>query len=681
MKKLFSLLFVALLAMSAWADTVVTVDFNDQGWDSNTLVTELTVDGVTLTFDVGTNPNSTKPTYFSNTSGGALRIYGGNTMTVAADQNLKKIDFTFASGEGSNDILSNVGNYNKAGKQWTIGSSDPSTSVVFTIDGTSGHRRIQELVITMEDAEPVTELVAPTFNPDGGEFTGSLEVTLTCPTENASIFWFYGTEEDQGVHNYYNGPIYLTETSTLTAYSTKGEEMSEYVTVTFTKVEQTVEAPVFTPAAGGFNDRIDVTLTCATPNAVIYYSLDNELWSQYVDPIPVTDDITIWAKAMVGDVVSEVVSATYTKNPSTTVEISFDASVDTGNSTGVREAYTVVKDPVTMYVSDGLVSTDHYRIYSGAEFNFTSAGAPIIKIELSSGENSNTPSNLSLPEGQSGTYTTIAHEGTWEGSAQEVSFKVNAQVRCYTIIVTLAGESGESTIDLLSEANALEDDAEFTFGGDAVVTVCWKGSVYLRDESGYGQIADFDGTFENGDVLSQGWNATKTSDNGWVKYIDATGVSASGETNAALAAAQKLTGALEQSMLNAYVYAENVHKGFMPIRTFTLNGQTITLTGTGDQPATGEYNIYGVIWKVGNELQLEPVKWVKYVAPPTFLRGDVDANKEVNISDVILLINYLSGLDVEIDELAADCSLDEQINITDAIMLINYLSNGTWPDE
>ena len=32
MKKLFSLLFVALLAVSAWADTVVTVDFNAQGW-------------------------------------------------------------------------------------------------------------------------------------------------------------------------------------------------------------------------------------------------------------------------------------------------------------------------------------------------------------------------------------------------------------------------------------------------------------------------------------------------------------------------------------------------------------------------------------------------------------------------------------------------------------------------
>ena len=279
------------------------------------------------------------------------------------------------------------------------------------------------------------------FHPDGGDFTGSLEVTLTCATQNAQIFWFYGTEEDQGTHNYYNGPIYVTETTTLTAYSTKGTEISDYVTVTFNKVEQTVEAPVFTPASCNFTDRLDVTLACTTQGATIYYSLDQELWSQYVDPIPVTDDITIWAKAKVGDVESEVVSATYTKLTNTT-EVIFDASTDQGDGSTIRHSYTVVKDGVTMYVGDGTVYSDHYRIYGpndSSAFVFTSAGAPIVKIELSSGTASQTPSNLSLAEGQSGTYTTSGHEGTWEGNAQEVSFKVNAQVCCYTIVVTLAG--------------------------------------------------------------------------------------------------------------------------------------------------------------------------------------------------------------------------------------------------
>ena len=96
-----------------------------------------------------------------------------------------------------------------------------------------------------------------------------------------------------------------------------------------------------------------------------------------------------------------------------------------------------------MYVGDGTVYSDHYRVYGPSDssaFVFTSTGAPIIKIELSSGTASQTPSNLSLLDSENGTYTTSGKNGTWEGSAQQVAFKVNAQVRLYTVIVTLAGE-------------------------------------------------------------------------------------------------------------------------------------------------------------------------------------------------------------------------------------------------
>ena len=233
-------------------------------------------------------------------------------------------------------------------------------------------------------------------------------------------------------------------------------------------------------------------------------------------------------------------------------------------------------------------------------------------------------------------------------------------------------------ITKLSEANALEDGESFTFNGDAVVTVCWKGSVYVRDESGYGQIANYDGTFENGQVLSQGWNATKTSVDGWVKFIDAADLSASGETNAELAAAQKLT-SVDESMLNAYVYVEKVYKSFLPIRAITLaDGTTISLTGTGNQPATGNYNIYGIIWKSGDALVFEPVAWETYVEPPTFLRGDVNKDTEVNIADVTALIDMLLSNAEMIPE--ADCNQDTEMNIADVTALIDYLLNGAWPN-
>jgi len=239
---------------------------------------------------------------------------------------------------------------------------------------------------------------------------------------------------------------------------------------------------------------------------------------------------------------------------------------------------------------------------------------------------------------------------------------------------TYDGEEPQGNVaTTLAQANAMEDNTEFTFNGDAVVTVCWNGSVYLRDESGYGQIVDA-ATFENGQVLSQGWNATKTSENGWVKYTDATGLSASGETNAELAAAQVLTAFPDESMLNAYVVAENVTKSFLPIRTITLpDGNKISLTGNGNQPATGNYNIYGLIWKSGETLVFEPVAWEMV---PEWQLGDVNHDRAVNVADVTDLIKYIltSGAEPEVFYPAqANVDGEGQINVADVTALIQKI--------
>ena len=64
---------------------------------------------------------------------------------------------------------------------------------------------------------------------------------------------------------------------------------------------------------------------------------------------------------------------------------------------------------------------------------------------------------------------------------------------------------------------------------------------------------------------------------------------------------------------------------------------------------------------------------------PTFTRGDVNGDGNVNITDAIKLINYLAnGNSDGINLNAADCNEDSSINITDAIVLINFLQNGTW---
>ena len=436
MKKLFSLLFVALLAMSAWADTTVTfIPGTTTG--NNTAANaadEMTLDGVTIS---GNKAALAASTY---------RFAAGSKATVSSTVgNIKKVEFTcegsYSQSYGPDQFYGD-GYTCQSGSRVGTWTGDAAS---FSLN-TASQVRCTKIVVTIAE-ETVDELVAPEFHPNGGEFTGSLAVTLTCATENADIFYFEGDPDgDWAGFEHYDGEFYVTETKTYTAYSSKGGEISDYVTVTFTKVQPTVEAPVFTPAAGTFVDCIEVTLACATPGATIYYSLDNELWSQYIDPIPVTDDITIWAKAKVGDVESEVVSASYIKVIDT-VDVTFDGAVDKGDGDNTRHHFTVVKDPVTMYVGDGLVhDSGHYRIYGpndSSAFVFTSAGAPIIKIEFN-GMSGYTASNLSLAEGNDGTWTTGGNDGTWEGYANEVAFNVNKQCRFETIIVTVA--AGEAPL-------------------------------------------------------------------------------------------------------------------------------------------------------------------------------------------------------------------------------------------
>ena len=79
--------------------------------------------------------------------------------------------------------------------------------------------------------------------------------------------------------------------------------------------------------------------------------------------------------------------------------------------------------------------------------------------------------------------------------------------------------------------------------------------------------------------------------------------------------------------------------------------------------------------------------WRKFVNisetdfPAEFIRGDVNGDGKVSITDVSTLINYLlsgNGAAVNLD--AADVNEDGKVAITDVTALINYLLSGSWPE-
>ncbi len=88
----------------------------------------------------------------------------------------------------------------------------------------------------------------------------------------------------------------------------------------------TVATPTFTPASGTYTEAQNVTISCETENATIYYTTDgstpDNTSTEYTGAISVAETTTIKAIAYVGESASNVASATYTiLTPMTIAEV------------------------------------------------------------------------------------------------------------------------------------------------------------------------------------------------------------------------------------------------------------------------------------------------------------------------------------------------------------------------
>ena len=120
------------------------ITFSEKGYENQQAIDSVAGGDFTISFDKGTNSNA--PKYY--TTGAAIRVYGGNTFTFTGlEKVLVKIELVFSSGEGSNAITTDKETYENG--TWT----GLTSSVKFTVGGTSGHRRLAGVKVTTENAE------------------------------------------------------------------------------------------------------------------------------------------------------------------------------------------------------------------------------------------------------------------------------------------------------------------------------------------------------------------------------------------------------------------------------------------------------------------------------------------------------------------------------------------------
>ena len=553
--------------------------------------------------------------------------------------------------------------------------------------------------------------------------------------------------------------------------STKGYYIKS-ITIEYEGPDQppvvTVAAPTL-PATQNFNDSFTVTITNNEEGATLSYSTDGLTWQNYNAPFTITETTTVYAKAVKGEIESEVVSAKYTKNaaaPEGAIAFNgndFDAVTDS--------EWTISKDGVTIHCSKGSITSTDFRLFKSSTTTF-SADKAIEKIVFICAANGTTkwgPGCFAAQEGY--TYEADGPNGTWEGSANSVSFVAESnqvrpnQILVYlgeapaievaaptfdpegqnfdeSITVTINAEEGanikystdekvtwndyttplnitetttvyakavkgekESTvvsatytknepvdvIMTLAAANALDDDTDFTFGGDAVVTAQKGQYLWLRDATGYGLIfGNINGannvTFTSGTVLNPGWTAKTDIYNGLMEYKNAANVSASDTTNPELAAIQTIT-ELDTTMVNAYVQV-------LHVKSFTVNGKDVTATmidGTtmvmrntfseSIPTEEGDYTVEGAV-STFNGLQLiiisvkgyVPEEHNVYSIPEAIAVGPNDTFTMYD--DIVVTFNHASSKRMWIRDTQGNSGLIYGVENTNDIVNGTVLSDG-----
>lgn len=263
MKKFYFLFLFALIASISnlyAVEKTVTFDFStDPGVVSGIKNGEITVSFKT--------PGNTPA--WNKSNGGEIRAYAKNTITVSSAKKIKAIKFTFNKSDGSNKITSTPTGFTSP--TWT----GESESVVFSIGGTKGHRKVKTIEVTYEEGAE-TKCATPTFTPAAGYLKLGNAITFTSATADAEIYYQYS----------YNG----------------GEYNSFVKGTSFTPDKEGTYKIIAKATKTGLEDGISGEQTYEVGNLVFYESFDKNdgtggndgRWNGSIAASDIQYDVTGW---------------------------------------------------------------------------------------------------------------------------------------------------------------------------------------------------------------------------------------------------------------------------------------------------------------------------------------------------------------------------------------------------
>lgn len=148
----------------------------------------------------------------------------------------------------------------------------------------------------------ILKVLPPAFIPVPGSYGAPLDVTITCPTPDVSIYYTTDGETPTNQSTLYTEPVTLMSFTVIRAKAYKTDWSSSDVAQGSYNVSQTqtVEIPILTPSSGTYSVPQGVVITCFTSGATIRYTTDGseptEASDEYTAPVVVSENMTIKAK-------------------------------------------------------------------------------------------------------------------------------------------------------------------------------------------------------------------------------------------------------------------------------------------------------------------------------------------------------------------------------------------------
>ncbi|GHU40033.1 hypothetical protein FACS1894190_06420 [Spirochaetia bacterium] len=268
---------------------------------------------------------------------------------------------------------------------YVIGGNSTETNITYSRGTQSGSAWTYPITITVDPSETATSLTVraaygaqttdatltltggpkaatPTASPAAGPVTVGTEVTLSCTTEGAEIWYTTdGSTPSTSSTLYDDSPVSITVATTIKAIAVKDDMAdSDVMTAAYTIAQ--VATPAANPAAGGYTSNQNVALSCATTGAAIYYTTDDSTPDTSSTPydgslIPITTTTTINAIAVKDDMAdSDVITAQYVIHPNTWTFVnnsSYTVSI-LGSDLNLRAGFSV-NSGATKNVSAGIL--------------------------------------------------------------------------------------------------------------------------------------------------------------------------------------------------------------------------------------------------------------------------------------------------------------------------------------